>query len=353
MNIQKLTKKIRNRSLNKVKSKSLKELSASWYQDDLLYEGKGKALFIILPTIGCSWALSKSGGCTMCSYITDSVLREVPAEDIITLFHDQLKKHSLEEPSAVKIFISGSFLNPAEMPAEARREILNTLGKMKNVVEVVLESRPEYINPEIIRECCSLLPQKILEISIGLESVNDHTREIKINKGFSLKDFEEAVNIIKDLKSELEVKAKTYILVKPILTSEKDAIKEAIDTALYAEKIGLDRISFTPATIHKGTLIEELWRRGSYQPPWIWSIIKIINQVRKIVKIPTIMDTSGFGTRRGPFNCKICNFKLKHSIIDSNLNQSLIPDFECECKMKWLAETNLFDINRSTTRIKY
>ncbi|MBV1768426.1 MAG: TIGR01210 family radical SAM protein, partial [Methanobacterium sp.] len=234
-----------------------------------------------------------------------------------------------------------------------RKEILKTLGEIENIVEVVVESRPEYVNRDVIQECCSYIPDKIFEISMGLESSSDHTREFKINKGFSKKDFERAVEIIKDLKVEFKVKSKAYILVKPILTSEKQAIQEAIDSAIYAENAGIDRISFCPATIHKGTLIEELWRKGSYQPPWIWSVVKIINQVREEVQVPAIMDTSGFGSRRGPYNCKKCNSKLKQMIIDSNLDQILVKELECECKNQWQVESSFCDIGRSTTRIRY
>ena len=99
--------------------------------------------------------------------------------------------------------------------------------------------------------------------------------------------------------------------------------------------------------------MEELWRRGSYQPPRIWSVIEIINQTRQSVQIPALMDTSGFGTRRGPYNCKNCNSKLKKLIIDSNLNQSLIENIDCDCKKEWIAETEFSELNRSASRIQY
>ena len=75
---------------------------------------------------------------------------------------------------------------------------------------------------------------------------------------------------------ECDVRAKAYLFVKPILTSEKDAIEEAVESAEYAETVGVSRISFCPATIHKDTLMELLWKGGSYQPPWIWSIMDIV-----------------------------------------------------------------------------
>ena len=77
MEIRELTKEIRDRSIEYAKPKELDRLSTSWYQEDLLYSGKGKTIFLILPTPGCSWALGPSGGCTMCSYISDCYLKPI------------------------------------------------------------------------------------------------------------------------------------------------------------------------------------------------------------------------------------------------------------------------------------
>ena len=323
MEIQDLTHDIRKNAIKRMDKKSPAELSASWSSEDLLYSGVGNAIFIILPTPGCAHALSDSGGCTMCSYIADSPLEKVSSNELIDIFKNLMERREIKPKTAVKIFVSGSFLNEEELPKEARDEILKILNKEENIEEIVVESRPEFVTEEVLKECLELLPDKIFEVSIGLESGSDYIKQYKISKGFLNEDFEKAVNIIKSLKSDYKITSKAYLFVKPILTSEKEAIEDAVASAEYAEEVGVDRISFCPATIHKGTLMELLWRRRSYQPPQIWSILEIIKRVRSEVKIPVIMDTAGFGTRRGPFNCKKCNKKFKNLIIESNLNQTI------------------------------
>jgi len=311
MGIKQLNRELREKSLRRIDKKSPRELAASWSSDDLLYSGPGRTIFMVLPTPGCAWALSNSGGCTMCSYVADSPLETVSADEMLDIFHENLKKQIqrqvLEGPTAVKLFVSGSFLNPDEVPPEARQGILKSLGEYPEIEEVVVESRPEYVNEEVLRECCATIPGKIFEVAMGLETGDEKRRMNIINKGFSNDEFERAVGIIQKLKSEYPVRSKVYLLVKPILTSEKEAIIDAIQSAEYAEQSGVDRISFCPSTIHKGTLMEILWIKGSYQPPWIWSVMEIIRRVRSLAKIPVIMDTAGFGTRRGPYNCKKCN----------------------------------------------
>jgi len=352
MEIQDLMSDIRENAIERMDKKSPAELSASWSSEDLLYSGVGNAIFIILPTPGCAHALSESGGCTMCSYIADSPLESVSSNELIEIFENLMERREIRPKTVIKIFVSGSFLNEAELPKDARDEILKKLNKEENIEEIVVESRPEFVTEDVIKECCSLLPNKIFEVSIGLESSSDYIKKYRINKGFLNKDFESAINVIKNLKSDYNVTSKAYLFVKPVLTSEKEAIEDAVASAKYAEEVGVDRISFCPATIHKGTLMELLWRRGSYQPPWIWSILEIIKRVRGEVKIPVIMDTSGFGTRRGPFNCKKCNKKFKSLIIESNLTQTIPEEFECECKGKWVGDVSFSDLTRSTTKIK-
>lgn len=346
---------IRRKALKKMDKKRPGQLAASWSGDDLLYSGPGRTIFIVLPTPGCAWVLSGSGGCSMCSYIADSPLEEVSSEELVEIFNVQFerqtKRKPINGPTAIKIFVSGSFLNKEEIPQEAQKEIFKIINKYDDIEEVVVESRPEFVTEEVLRECCSLLKDKIFEVSIGLESSSDYIKKYKINKGFTNEDFQKAIDIIKSLKSDYKITSKAYLFVKPILTSEKEAIEDAVASAKYAEEVGVDRISFCPATIHKDTLMEVLWRRGSYQPPWIWSILEIIKKVRSSVKIPVIMDTSGFGTRRGPSNCKKCNKKLKNMIIESNLNQTIPEEFECDCKNRWVADVEFSEVTRSTTNL--
>jgi radical SAM enzyme (TIGR01210 family) len=351
MEIENLTKDIRENAIAKMEKKSAKESAASWSGEDILYSGKGNAIYLVLPTSGCAWAVSESGGCSMCSYVADSPLEDVPSEELVDIFKDRFFRFDITEKTAVKIFVSGSFLNPVEIPPNVRDEILGILKNEELVEEVVVESRPEYITENVLKECCEALGDKIFEIGIGLETSNDYTREKKINKGFSREDFEKAVETIKNSELKCDVRAKAYLFVKPILTSEKDAIEEAVNSAFYAESVGASRISFCPATIHKDTLMELLWKKGSYQPPWIWSVMEIIQRVRSDVKIPVIMDTAGFGSSRGPYNCKKCNSKLKAMIIESNLHQTMPETLECECKSRWKAEVDFSNITRSTTRI--
>ena len=367
MQVQKINRQIREKSIQNLKNKMerkknkkpLEAYAASWAGEDRLYDCVGYTIFIVLPTSGCQWARD-SGGCTMCSYIADSPLCDIGDDDLIRIFdlqwNKQLDKVDITsyENVAVKLFVSGSFLNCNEVPKNVQEYLFNKFNKYDNLKEVIVESKPEFIDEDSLIRLASLIPDKIFEIGIGLETSNEETRLYKINKGITNKSFERCVNTINSIE-EYDIRAKAYLLVKPILISEKEAIQESIDSARYAKEVGVRRLAYCPSTVHGGTLMDYLWKRGSYNPPWIWSVVKILKEVRKNVDIPMIMDTAGFGTRRGPYNCKKCNAKLKSLIIQSNLKQEIpeeLETFTCDCKSKWEADLEFSDILNTTTNPK-
>ncbi len=367
MKVQKVNREIREHAIENIinkrdrkkDKKPLQAYAASWAGEDRLYDSVGYTIFIVLPTSGCQWA-TESGGCTMCSYIADSPLCEIADDQLIEIFDNewnkQLEKTDIKshENVAIKLFVSGSFLNTNEVNVKVQEHIFNVFNQYDNIKEVIVESKPEYIDENSLRRLASIIPNKIFEIGIGLETSNEDTRLNKINKGITNKSFEKSVDIINSIE-EFDIRAKAYLLVKPILISEKDAIEESIDSARYAKEVGVKRLAYCPSIVHGGTLMDYLWKRGSYNPPWIWTTVEILKEVRKTVDLPMIMDTAGFGTRRGPFNCKKCNSKLKSLIIESNLKQEIpeeLENFSCDCKNKWEADLEFAEVLNTTTNPK-
>ena len=82
--------------LIKWRKRSPKDLAACWSGEDILYSGKGNAIFIVLPTQGCAWAVSGSGGCTMCSYVADSPLENVDADELIDIFKNSIGRQEIK-----------------------------------------------------------------------------------------------------------------------------------------------------------------------------------------------------------------------------------------------------------------
>jgi len=290
---------------------------AVWKSQDLLGGKAVSSLTVILRTVGCSWKR-----CTMCGYASEGA--PATAQDLLVQFDDALGRLSLED-EVVKIYTSGSFLDPEEVPLEARDGILGILQE-RGIKKLVIESRPEYITPERVSDCLSRIST---EFAIGLETASDLIRQYTIRKGFSFQDFAAASETVHQEGGLV----KAYLLLKPPFLSEGAAIRDALSSAREAARHS-DMLSLNLCNIQRGTPLERMWERGEYRPPWLWSAVEVL----KGVCAPIICDPVGAGTRRGPHNCGgECDAAIAEAIRKHSLTQDIgvFQGLDCDCKLIW------------------
>ena len=181
-----------------------------------------------------------------------------------------------------------------------------------------------------------MMPNKKLKVGIGLESANDEFREVNINKGFGLKEYEGAMTVLKQCGAQ----SLTYVLLKPIGLSEKEAIEDAISTIDYAFRVGTDEIAIESSFIQPGTAMEKLYRQGDYTPPWLWSIIEVAKRTHALgfVQLGSFNDEPP--PIATPSNCGKCDHALLKAIARYRQSHSLqdLQNLNCECKDKWQKE---------------
>jgi len=311
----------------KIKNKNPKQPVSFWSEKDVLNGKIVDTFVIIFRTKGCSWALNS--GCTMCGYFNDSMWEPVSDKDILTQFEKAMDNYSNQR--FVKIFTSGSFFDNKEISAKVRKEIINRLVTTTDKISV--ESRPEYITNKTLSEISKIIKNKIFEIGIGLETASDKVRLEFLNKGFTFESYKKAAEILK----KFNFKIKTYILIKPPFLTEKDSISDAINTVDKIKKI-TDMISFNPTNVQKNTLVEYLWKRKQYRPPWLFSIVEILKKSKKIAPNVFIKcDISGGGGSRGAHNCKNCDRSFLDAITNFSLTQNvkIFNGLSCNCIENW------------------
>lgn len=298
---------------------------AYWRSRALLEDGPVGCLTIILRTRGCRW-----NRCMMCGFASEGA--PATAEDLMMQFKKALL--SLQEgDQMVKIYTSGSFFDSLEVPESVRNQILSALGGKSSIRKVVVESRPEYISLDMIEKCVSYVP---IEVAFGLETANDLIREHAICKGFSFEAFRKASEIVH--KCDGTVKA--YLLLKPPFLSEGMAISDSLHSAKKVSRYA-DILSLNLCNVQRGTVLERMWRRGEYRPPWLWSAVEVL----KKVKAPIICDPLAAGAKRGPHNCGECDKTISNSIKKHAFSQdpSIFEDIDCKCKAAWEKIVNLED----------
>ena len=322
-----LTRVIREiRAKQKTKFNPPDRPTAVWTGKDLLDAKPITALTIIFQTSGCRW-----GNCTMCGYVYDSA-HSPPSHDELMKQFDHAMKRCKDEEFIVKIFTSGSFLDDSEIGPGTRRMMLTRLHKDARVKKVIAETRPEYVTDEKLSEARAALGKKF-EVAIGLETSNDMIRKDCINKGFSFSDFTKASLVAK--KNDVTIKA--YLMQKPPFLSEGIAMNDMINSINDASPFART-ISMNLCNVQKGTLVDEMFERGDYRPPWLWSAVYALIKGKEMSPETVIMsDPVGAGSMRGPHNCGKCDEDVAEAIRIFSVTQdtSVFKNLDCDCKELW------------------
>jgi len=308
-----------------------------WLDEDNTPDGVVQSLTIILNTGGCRWA--RAGGCTMCGYVAESVEGGSVGHDALMDQIDVCLEHeeaNAEEPAdLIKIYTSGSFLDEREVGAETRRAIAETFADRERIV---VESLPDFVDREKIAEFTDV--GLSTDVAIGLETATDRIRHDCVNKYFDFADFEAACAEARDADIDSEgvsAGVKAYLLMKPPFLSESEAIEDMISSVRKCAAVdGCHTVSMNPTNVQRYTMVDELFFRGGYRPPWLWSVAEVLEATADVDAI-VVSDPVGHGSDRGPHNCGECDDRVQKAIKDFDKRQdpTVFSQVSCDCEDTW------------------
>ncbi len=310
-----------------------------WSEEDVLGDRPCKALVVILKTRGCTWALA--GGCTMCGYANESAWQKVSEDQLVAQFEKGWAQYKGEE--LVKIYTSGSFVDRHEVMPGAQRRIMEMIGGADTVKKVAFESLPGFIQEDTFTDIAGFVPQ--LEVGIGVESSNLRVLRDSVNKGHDFDTFPRAAAICK----EHQVSVKAYLMCKPPFLKESDALTDAANTVAAAAPHA-NVVSLNPTNIQGRTVVDELYKRGSYRAPWLWTIVHALKDgyargaaAAGSDKYPATVksDVIAAGQERGAHNCGQCDervgkyLKKFKATQDPKWLDECLTRVQCKCRREW------------------
>lgn len=233
---------------------------------------------VILMTPGCSIPT-----CTMCPFTNENRYglqgsANIPLEQQV---HDVLAVRDDEPPYEVlALYNDGSFFAPREVPDDVQLHI-GRLVSQSRVRELVVESLPQFITRNRMEKFVASLGEVHLQVGIGLQSATPFVREVCVNTSFSNQCFEQAIEILASLK----VTPKIYIMIKPPFLTEEEGVIDTLHSIEYVLRLGIRDITLCPTRISQNTLAWELYKAELYSPPNLWSIIDIIQNAPRNVRL--------------------------------------------------------------------
>lgn len=297
---------IKNLMPSRVRDTDQRSPVSMWNELDRLRGKPENTAVVIFRTRGCAWYDFTS--CSMCGYFND-VNSTVTPEDLMIQI-DRLIEF-LTDQKVLKVFTSGSFLDSREIPDKVFNYFIEKVSK--KIDKLLIESRTEFVTSSTMAK---LRDSGIdTRIAIGVESTNDRIVRESVNKGTTFKKFLDAASIVN--KYDLELRS--YLLLKPLFLNEEAAVSDAKKSVYDCAAVS-DDISVNPMNIQKNTLVEKMWKKGLYRPPWLWSVARVLLETEdaeaEVLSYPT-----GANMERGAHNNKKDPELLK-LIFESSLTQN-------------------------------
>ena len=298
-----------------------------------------KRLMLVLRTAGCAYAKQTGGGCTVCGFINHAD-ESIGDDEIYAQLEQVLSVAPMDGVRELDLLTLGSFLNDDEVSPELRERLLTRIAAIDQLKRVSFESRAEYVTVDKLRRARSILANVTVEFGIGLESADDHIRNVVIRKDLSREQFEGVAECVHQSGSHLLV----YLLIKPPHLSEAEAIGDAVASARYvfetAQRFNLRaRVAFEPVFICEQTPLERLYKKSEYRLVNLWSVIEIIRQVHQSGDIFVGLSDENLSFDRLPSSCVKCQERLVAAIEAFNGTQDYAPlaELDCDCKASWAA----------------
>jgi len=322
-------------SVRKRESWDATELATVYKTPEILPDGTHcTAATVIFRTRGCVWWWKS--GCTFCGYFND-VRDDVTADDLFAQW-DEAKRRldDFEGCSMVKVYTSGTFFEDRENPPEWQEAILRETHERG--LDLVIEAQAQMCTPEKIAWVAERHPG--CTVAIGLEAYDDAVLRFHVNKGFSTKQWHRSIDMLR----ENGLRVKTYLLFKPPFMSEGDALQH---TSRWISQVAplSDDVSVNPMNIQKRTIVERLFRNREYRPPWLWSLVEMLEQVHDDVSragARIIVHPTAGGRIRGAHNCGACDMDIVAAIERYSVSADIgeFAGLDCDCKRVWRTEVD-------------
>jgi hypothetical protein len=133
--------------------------------------------------------------------------------------------------------------------------------------------------------------------------------------------------------------------------TELEAIEDATQSIIDSFKAGSKVVSLNPVTVHRDTLVDVLYKKRLFSPPWLWSVLEVLKRIapEKPTDAKIVCEPVAKGKDRGSHNCGACDFQVAQEIDYYSLQNEFSPGLKslkcpnnCNLNWEWILENENF-----------
>jgi radical SAM enzyme (TIGR01210 family) len=330
-----------------------------------IYKRQIKQRTLIIPGGGCVYYRANKGDvCPFCAFPPFSryVIKGDNHDDyfeswaLTAEIYQQMYLAAQQDTQPfdkLAVFNGGSFFPSSELPSQFQHFVYEDVAKRSNIKQLMVEAYPSFISEKKLQQAQEMLAATDLMVGIGFESLDETVRNQYLKKRIDLALFENKVKMMQKLGVQVFV----YAFLKAPQLTERQALNETLATLDYLHQLGVDEIALSCAFVPPGTQLEALFHAGDFRPPWLWSIIEIIETAQKK---GWPLSVGGFDDTPPPIatpnNCTKCDAIVLQAIDEHRLNNTIkrLSVIDCECKRTWFRQLNTSKVQfENQTDINY
>jgi histone acetyltransferase (RNA polymerase elongator complex component) len=202
-----------------------------------------------IPELGCPHQ------CVFCDQHRISGTQQAPKpEEVDSQVAAYLETFPKGERQVEIAFFGGNFTGLPQNEQEAYLQAAAKWIEAGKVGGIRLSTRPDYINPEVLK---LLKKYGVSSIELGAQSLDEDVLRLA-GRGHSAKHVEEASKMILDAGFVLGLQMMTGL--------PGDTMEKTMYTARRIKELGASETRIYPTLVIRGTQLEQMYLEGSYQP---------------------------------------------------------------------------------------
>jgi archaeosine synthase beta-subunit len=261
-------------------------------------------LLVILNTKRCRYQ------CAFCRLPAKSTRTWVTDDDVSAQFRFVASelRHALSIVDRVTLSNEGSVLDTGTLGTAALEEIVTAIGMMRRVRRIELETRLEFIEPDVLRQLQLAAPRAKLGILTGFETRDERIRDQILKKREPLALFCAGLDSIQQVGAALTA----YVLFKPDpeMTDQAACDEATATVAFLSDECEARDIDLTIRLNPMYRAVGSPWARkadlmSNYSPPRLTDVMHVAEEASaRGIKVYIGLSAEGLATEDGTYRAR-------------------------------------------------